>query len=83
MNSFLDQVGVPVRVLMNKLVLIPKRTVSDLVGMFRNGRTLGTSKWCIPVRFFDSLLHGSPRFHDVDLQYSIRTESCRLCHLHM
>ena len=36
-NSFLDPTCVPVRILINKLDLIPDRIVDGLVGVFRNG----------------------------------------------
>ena len=36
-NSFFDPSGVPVRVSINKLYLVPKRVMAGLVGMLRNG----------------------------------------------
>ena len=65
-NSFLDPTCVPVRISINKLDLIPDRIVAGLVGMFRNGRGLGTGESYIPVVFSDPLLHRSPCFPDVD-----------------
>ena len=65
-NSSLDPTCVPVRISINKLDLIPNRIVAGLVGVFRNGGGLGTGESCIPVVFFDSLLHRSPCFSDVD-----------------
>ena len=41
-GSFLDPTGVPVRVSINNFKLIPNWIVAGLVGMFRNGRGLGT-----------------------------------------
>ena len=55
-----------VRILINKLDLVPNRIVAGLMGMFRNGRDLGTGESYIPVVFFDLLLHRSPCFPDVD-----------------
>ena len=55
-ESFLDPTCVPVRISMT----------NRIVGVFRNGGGLGTGKTCIPVVFFDSLLHRSPCFTDVD-----------------
>ena len=65
-DSFLDPTGVPVRVSINKLYLVPKRIMAGLVGVLRNGGGLGTSESYIPVVLFDSLLHRSPCFPDVD-----------------
>ena len=56
-NSFLDPSGVPVRVSINKLYLVPKRVMAGLVGVLRNGGGLGTGESYIPVVFFDSLMH--------------------------
>ena len=36
--------GVPVRVSINKLYLVPKRIMSGLVGVLRNGGGLGTGE---------------------------------------
>ena len=47
--------GVPVRVSINKLYLVPKRIMAGLVG-----RGLGTGKSYIPVVLFDSVMHRSP-----------------------
>ena len=65
-DSFLDPTGVPVRVSINKLYLVPKRIMVDLVGVLRNGGDLGTGESYIPVVLFDSLMHRSPCFPDVD-----------------
>ena len=65
-NSFLDPSGVPVRVSINKLYLVPKRVMAGLVGVLRNGGGLGTGESYIPVVFFDSLMHRSSCFPDVD-----------------
>ena len=65
-DSFLDFTGVPVRVSINKVNLVPKRIMSGLVGMLRNGRGLGTGETYIPVVLFDSLMHRSPCFPNVD-----------------
>ena len=40
-DSFLDPTGVPVRVLINKVYLVPKRIMASLVGVLRNGGGLG------------------------------------------
>ena len=48
-NSFLDPLGVPVRVSINKLYLVPKRVMAGLVGVLRNGGGLGTGETYIPV----------------------------------
>ena len=48
-DSFLDPTGVSVRVLINKLYLIPKRIMGSLVGVLRNGGGMGTGKSYIPV----------------------------------
>ena len=61
-DSFVDRSSAPVRISINKLDLIPNR----IVGVFRNGGGLGTGKSYIPVVFFDSFLHSSPSFTDVD-----------------
>ena len=65
-DSFLDLTGVPVRVSINKLYLVPKRIMAGLVGVLRNGRGMGTGKSCIPVVLFDFLLHEYPHFPDVN-----------------
>ena len=65
-NSFLDPSGVPVRVSINKLYLIPKRVMAGLVGVLRNGGGMGTGESHIPVVFFDSLMHRSSCFPDID-----------------
>ena len=65
-NSFLDPSGVPVRVSVNKLYLVPKRVVAGLVGVLRNGGGLGAGESYIPVVFFDSLMHRSSCFPDID-----------------
>ena len=44
MNSFLDPTCVPVRILINKLNLIPNQMVAGLVSMFRNSRGQGTGE---------------------------------------
>ena len=59
-NSFLDPTCVLVRISINKLDLVPDRIVSGLVSVFRNGGGLGTGESCIPVVFYDPLLHRSP-----------------------
>ena len=68
MDSFLDPTGVPVRVLINKLYLVPKWIMAGLVGVLRNGGGLGTGESYIPVVLFDSFLHRSPCFPDVDFE---------------
>ena len=65
-ESFLDPTGVPVRVSINKLYLVPKRIMAGLVGVLRNGGGLGTGESYVPVVPFDSLMHRSPCFPDVD-----------------
>jgi len=65
-NNFLDSMCVSVRILINKLDLIPDRIVAGLVDVFRNGGGLGMGESYIPVVFFDLLLHRSPCFPDVD-----------------
>ena len=40
-DSFLDPTGLPVRVSINKLYFVPKRIMTGLVGMLRNGGGLG------------------------------------------
>ena len=40
--SFLDPTGVPVRISINKLYLVPKRIMAGLLGVLRNGGDLGT-----------------------------------------
>ena len=65
-DRFLDPTRVPVRILINKLHLVPNWIVASLTGLFQNGRGLGTDKLYIPVMFFDPLLHRSPSFPDVD-----------------
>ena len=57
-DSFLDPTGVSVRVLINKLYLVPKRIMASLVGVLRKGGG--------PCRALDSLMHRSPCFPDVD-----------------
>ena len=66
MDSFLDPTGVPVRVSINKLYIVPKRIMAGLVGALRNGGGLGTGESYIPVVLFDSLVHRSLCFPDVD-----------------
>ena len=70
MGGFFDPTGVPVRVSINKLYLVPKRIMAGLVGMLRNGGGLGTGESYIPVVLFDSLLHGSPCFPDRKMHQS-------------
>ena len=65
-DSLLDPMCVPVRILINKLDLVPNWIVAGLMGAFRNGGGLGTCELYIPVVFFDRLLHRSPCFPDVD-----------------
>ena len=48
-NSFLDPSGVPVRVSINKLYLVPKRVVAGLVGVLRNGGGLGAGESYLSV----------------------------------
>ena len=43
-DSVLDPTGVTVRVSINKLYLVPKRVMADLVGVLRNGGGLGTDE---------------------------------------
>ena len=42
-DSFLDPTGVPVRVSIDKIYLVPKRTMAGLMGVLRNGGGLGTA----------------------------------------
>ena len=65
-DSLHDPKGVPVRVSINKLYLVPKQILAGLVGMLRNGGGVGAGKLYIPVVLFDSLMHKSPCFPDVD-----------------
>ena len=65
-NSFLGPSGVPVRVSINELYLVRKRVVAGLVGVLRNGGGLGAGELYIPVVFFDSLMHRSSCFPDID-----------------
>ena len=65
-DSLLDLTDVLVRVSINKLHLVPKRVMAGLVGMLRNGRVLGMGESYIPVMLFDSVMHRSPCFPDVD-----------------
>ena len=58
-DSFLDPKGVPVRVSINKLYLVPNWIMAGLAGVFRNGGGLGTGE-------YDSFMHRSPCFPDVD-----------------
>ena len=67
-DSFLDPMGVPVRVSINKLYLVPQRIMDSLVGMHRNGGGLGMGESYIPIMLFDSLMHRSPCFPDVDFK---------------
>ena len=46
---------VPVRVSIDTLYLVPKRTMAGVVGVLRNGGGLGTGESYIPVMLFDSL----------------------------
>ena len=65
-NSFLDPSGVPVRLSINKLYLVPKRVVAGLVGVLGNGGGLGAGESYIPVVFFDSLMYRSSCFPDIN-----------------
>ena len=65
-ESSLDPTGVPVRVSIDKLYLVPKWIMAGLVGVFGNGGGLGTGESHIPVVLFDSFMHRSPSFPDVD-----------------
>ena len=40
--------------------------MAGVVGVLRNGGRLGKGESYIPVMLFDSLVHRSPCFHDVD-----------------
>ena len=60
MDSLIDPTCVLVRISINKLDLVPNWIVAGLVGVFRNGRDLGTGESYIPVVFFDPLLHSLP-----------------------
>ena len=66
-DSFLDPTGVPVWASINKRYLVPKRVVTGLVGVLRNGGGMGTGESYIPVMFFDPLLHRSSCFANVDV----------------
>ena len=44
LDSFPDPTGVPMRVSINKLYLVPKRIMAGLVGVLRNGGGLGTGE---------------------------------------
>ena len=48
-DSFLNPAGVPVRISINKLYLVPKRIMAGLAGVLRNGGVLGTGESYIPV----------------------------------
>ena len=50
----------------NKLDFVPKRIMVGLVGVLRNGGGLGTGESHIPVTLFDSFVHRSLCFPDVD-----------------
>ena len=65
-DSFLDPICVPVRILINKLDIVPNRIVAGLVDVFRNGGGPGRGESYIPVMFFDPLLYRSPCFPNVD-----------------
>ena len=65
-DSFLDPTCVPARISINKLNLVPNWIVAGLVGVFRNGRGLGSGESYILVVLFDPLLHRSPCFTDID-----------------
>ena len=70
-DSFLDPTGVPVRVSINKLYLVPKRIMAGLVGVLRNGGDLGTGESYIPVVLFDLLGEvqlGSPNLDPISDQ---------------
>ena len=60
-DSFLDPTFAPVRILINKLDLVPSPIVAGLVGVFRNSGGLGTAKSYIHP-WSDLLLHRSPCF---------------------
>ena len=51
---------------MNKLYLVPKEKMAGLVGVLRNGGGLGICESYIPAVLFDSIMHRSPCFPDVD-----------------
>ena len=52
-DSFLDPTCIPMRILINKLDLVPDRIVASLVCEFRNGGGLGTGESYISVVFFE------------------------------
>ena len=60
MDSFLDLMGLRVRVSINILRLVPKQIMAGPVGVLRNGGGLGTCESYIPVVLFDSLMYRSP-----------------------
>ena len=57
---FLNRTCVPVRILINKLDLVPNLIVAGLVGMLQKGRGLDMGESYIPVVCFDPLLHRFP-----------------------
>ena len=65
-DSFLDATGVPVRVLINKLYLAPKEDNGRSRWRAQKRQRSGYGRVIYPFVFFDSLLHGSPCFLDVD-----------------
>ena len=64
----LDPMCVTVRISISKLDLVSNCIVASLVGVFRNGRGLGTGESYIPVVF--PLLHRPLCFPDVDFAVS-------------
>ena len=82
MDRFLDPTCVPVRILINKLHLVPNWIVASLMVLFQNGRDVGTDESYISVMFFDHLLHRSPYSPDVDFAaLAVDNPSCRQRHL--
>ena len=56
-DSLLNSMRVPVRVSVNKRNFVPERIMPDLIGVFRNVRSLSSWKPYIPLVLYDPLMH--------------------------
>ena len=64
-KSLVNSTRVPVRVSVNKLNFVPERIKPGLIGVFRNGRRLSSSKPYIPMVPLNPSMHAPSHFPNV------------------